>query len=467
MKKELFFLCIAIAAIELHSQNAIPNSDFELWTINSIENPMYYPFTSNENCYKQSNPSNVKKVTPAFHGQYALELKTLSNNLAFMMNTDSKNGNMSLWTNGMAYSGRPTGIKGRYKYNLAAVDSALLIVMFRKNKTTIGTYQYKLGGIKSDFTVFDFTFTPALTQDPDSMIYALASSDFYKIPNGVVGSTLVIDSVLLKGVTTQPVQFNGDFELWEELPFAPTISEWNLLSKASGLDRTTEAKTGQYALKMTTYLSKDNNNVSKAQTAYLSSGYWDDVCGCVQGGSTYTLTKDTLAFWYKYAPINGDVAQVYLDFKKNGTGCGGGNVNLTATNSYQYKEIPFELGVVPDHVVIQAISSLWSNTAVGYVGSTLILDKMFFKSSINYNGFDMNYAAEKIRLWPNPVQNVLNIANLNNDVKYIEILDVAGKKVYSTNALVDNINVSTLACGIYFVQINTAKQVLNFKIMKK
>ncbi|MBV5342870.1 hypothetical protein JZU68_04395, partial [bacterium] len=65
MKKELLFLCIAIAAIEMQSQNAIPNPDFELWTTNSIENPMYFPFTSNENCYKQGNPSNVNKVTPA------------------------------------------------------------------------------------------------------------------------------------------------------------------------------------------------------------------------------------------------------------------------------------------------------------------------------------------------------------------------------------------------------------------
>ena len=465
MKKKLLFLCLAIAAIEMQSQNAIPNPDFEQWTVNSIENPMYYPFTSNENCYKQGNPSNVNKVTPAFHGQYALELKTLSNNLAFMVNTDSKNGNTSLWTNGMAYTGRPTGVKGRYKYNLAVVDSAIMIVLFRKNKTTIGTYQYKLGGIKTDYTVFDFTFLPALTQDPDSLIFALASSDYYKNQNGVTGSTLVIDSVSLKGVSSQPAQFNGDYELWEQVQFPPKLNDWNLQNKSSGIDRTSEAKTGQYALKLTTYLGEENNQ-QRAQAGYLTSGYWDDICGCVQGGSPYTLTKDTLAFWYKYAPVNGDVAQVYLDFKKNNVSCGGINLDLSVSTIYKYQEIPFQLGTVPDHVIIQAISSLWNNKAVSYVGSTLILDNMFFKSSINYSNLKSIEAYPQLSLWFNENAKTLNVSPVNVLMERVDIFDISGKKVYSEVNPNSKLNITNLANGIYFVKIKAFNKNYNFKVLK-
>ncbi len=464
MKKELLFLCIAIAAIEIQSQNAIPNPDFELWTTNSIENPMYYPFTSNQNCYKQGNPSNVKKVTPAFHGQYALELTTLTNNLAFMVNTDSKNGNMSLWTNGMAYTGRPTGIRGYYKYNLATSDSAIMIVMFRKSGTTIGTYQYKLGGIKNDFTPFDFPFLPALTQDPDSLIFALASSDYYKNQNGVAGSTLIVDSISLKGIAAQPPQFNGDYEVWDQIQFPPELNDWNLQEKSSGIDRSSDFKTGQYAVKLTTY-SYQENNQPVARPGYLTSGYWDDICGCVQGGNPYTLLKDTLAFWYKYTPVGSDVAQVYLDFKKNGTSCGGINTNLNASVNYQYKEMPFEMGVAPDHVIIQAISSLWENRALGFVGSTLILDNMYFKSSL-YSGSEDYYFSDKITIWPNPVQNILNIGNLNQDVKSIELYSITGKMVYSTTSLVSTIDISVLTKGVYFVKIDTVKQSQYLKIIK-
>ena len=465
MKKKLLFLCLAIAAIEMQSQNAIPNAGFENWTINSIENPMYYPFTSNENCYKQGNPSNVKKATPAFHGLYALELKTLSNNLAFMMNADSKGGNTSLWTNGMAYTDRPTGIKGRYKYNQALVDSALMFVLLRKNKTTIGTYQYKLGGIKTDYTVFDFTFTPALTQDPDSLIFALASSDFYKNQSGVTGSTLIIDSVSLKGVSSQPAQFNGDYELWDQIVFPPMLNDWNLQSKSSGIERSTEAKAGQYALKLTTYQGEENNQ-TRAQPGYLTSGYWDSNCSCQQGGNPYTLTKDTLAFWYKYAPQGNDWATVSIQFIKNGSQIHGEHKTLSASQNYQYIEVPFNLGDAPSHVIVQAISSDWHNTNTSYIGSTLILDNMFFKSSIDYSNLKSIEAYPQLGLWFNENAKTLNVSPVNVIMECVDIFDISGKKVFSEVKPNTKLNINNLANGIYFVKINAFNKNYNFKVLK-
>jgi hypothetical protein len=392
-----------------------------------------------------------------------LELKTLSNNLAFMMNADSKGGNTSLWTNGMAYTDRPTGIKGRYKYNQALVDSALMFVLLRKNKTTIGTYQYKLGGIKTDYTVFDFTFTPALTQDPDSLIFALASSDFYKNQSGVTGSTLIIDSVSLKGVSSQPAQFNGDYELWDQIVFPPMLNDWNLQSKSSGIERSTEAKAGQYALKLTTYQGEENNQ-TRAQPGYLTSGYWDSNCSCQQGGNPYTLTKDTLAFWYKYAPQGNDQAQVYLEFRQNGNQIGGQLLNLNAATSYQYAEIPFQLGTVPDHVIIQAISSQWQNRNLSYIGSTFWLDNMYFKSSLT--GIDENKMYKNIMLSPNPVKDKLNINLTNILIKNIDIYDITGKNIFSTNSPLNVIDVSKYAKGIYFVKIEAENRKFNYKIIK-
>jgi len=179
----------------MQSQNAIPNPDFELWTQNSIENPLSLLFTSNQDCYWDNLPSNVRKVTPAYHGNYAIELKSIANHLAFAVNTNPQNGDLSLWTNGIAYTDRPTGIRGYYKYNIETADSALLGAIFRKNSAVIGNYQYKIGGVKTSFTLFDFNFTPALTQDPDSLIFCLVASDFFKNENGLNGSTLDCRSV--------------------------------------------------------------------------------------------------------------------------------------------------------------------------------------------------------------------------------------------------------------------------------
>jgi len=91
--------------------------------------------------------------------------------------------------------------------------------------------------------------------------------------------------------------------------------------------RSSDAKTGQYALELKTYLG-EQNNLPRAQPSCLTSGYWDDNCGCIRGGLPYTFTKDTLAFWYKYTPQSNDQAQVYLDFQKNNTSIGSFFSNL-------------------------------------------------------------------------------------------------------------------------------------------
>lgn len=464
MKNQLLFLCIALVAIEMQSQNAIPNPDFEHWTQNSIENPMYMPFTSNHDCYRDDLPSNVKKVSPGYTGQYAIELQTVGNHLAYTLNTDPKEGNLNLWTNGIAYSEMPTGIKGHYKYNVEITDSALLIVIFRKNKAEIGNYQFKIGGIKSTFTPFEFEFTPALTQTPDSLILCLVASNIYKNENGVNGSTLTVDNVSFVGVSTQPSELNGDFEQWSNFQLPLIIDDWNSQNKdEDGLSRTNDAKQGEYALQLTTYLGEDNN-VPKARPGYLTSGYWDNNCGCLKGGNSYTLTKDTLAFWYKYAPQSTDLAQVSLQFLQNGNQIGGQHLNLNASSNYQYIEMPFELGTSPDHVIIQVASSQWDNSALSYVGSTLILDNLYFKSS-KVNSTPIHFKNE-LKWWPNPVVDKLNISNLIDPNNTINIYNSRGQLHYSEKLSNNSIDVSALSKGLYIVQISGESLNYIFKFTK-
>lgn len=466
MKKQLLFLCIAIAAMEMQSQSAIPNPDFELWTQNSIEMSKYLPFSSNAQFYWDNLPLNVVKTQPAYHGQYAVKLETRHQNIGYLLNTDpGDGGNPASWKNGMAYTERPTGVRGYYKYNTAVGDAGLVMFVFRKNGTAIGTYQYLLSGPVTEFTLFEHTFEPALTQDPDSMIVAYASSYDYGNGNMVIGSTLTLDSVSLKGITTQPTQLNGDFEEWETVILSTTLDHWNENTKGDeGILRSTDAKTGQYAVELKTYVG-EQNNLPNVQPGYLSSGYWDNNCGCIKGGQPYTLTKDTLAFWYKYIPQSNDQAQVYLDFQKNNASLGNFLINLNASPTYQYAEIPFQLGTVPDHVIIQAISSQWQNKNQLYVGSTLLLDNMYFKSS-NISTQNQNIYTGSITFWPNPVTDKLHISNVGNEVQVLDIYSVTGKKVLSVSHPTTAVDVSSLAKGIYFVKIDNAELLTSYKMVK-
>lgn len=464
MKKQLLFLCMAFIACALNGQSPIPNADFELWTSNSIENPTHFPFSSNRNTFYNGRASNIVKYTPAYHGQYAVQLSTEAESLGYLMNTDPKEGNPALWTNGMAYTEMPTGIRGYYKYNVATADSGLIIFTFRKNSAIIGDYKFRVGGVKTNYTLFDFNFTPALTQTPDSVIVGFVSSDYYKNQSGMPGSVLVIDSLSLKGVANQPVALNGDFENWELLDMGISLTDWNQRSKNPyGIKRSTNSKSGQYSLELTTYLGEEDGQPI-AQPGYTTNGYWDKNCNCKRGGIPFLNKKDTLTFWYNYVPNQGDMAQVNLSFIKNGTQYDGRNVNLIASTNFQYVELPFELGMSPDSVIIDIISSQWDHKAISYVGSKLFIDKLSFKTVTS--PMSVNELKTKTFISPNPTHGIINFNIEESKVKRVDIYSVAGKLLYSTKNNINKIDMSAFSSGIYLVRVETDDKVLIDRLIK-
>ncbi|MCD9856235.1 T9SS type A sorting domain-containing protein [Epilithonimonas sp. JDS] len=60
-------------------------------------------------------------------------------------------------------------------------------------------------------------------------------------------------------------------------------------------------------------------------------------------------------------------------------------------------------------------------------------------------------AANKVSLYPNPVQDVLNFTNADK-IKSVKIFDATGKQLPSQKG-VSNLNVSTLGKGVYFVEV--------------
>jgi len=68
---------------------------------------------------------------------------------------------------------------------------------------------------------------------------------------------------------------------------------------------------------------------------------------------------------------------------------------------------------------------------------------------------DFSALHNEFEIYPNPTNSYLNINfEEQNKVETIQILDVAGKLIKNYNEYVDRINVSELANGIYFIQLN-------------
>ena len=472
-------LSVTFVAIMASGQTYIPNGNFETWTSGTYSIPQNYPYGSSSekisSFLKNSISFNIVKSTSSYAGDFAVQLSTVlvgsDTVTGYFLNTSPNDGSPSTWHGGFPYTQKPTGIRGYYKYNVASADSALIIVIFSKSGSNIGTYTKKIGGVHSSYTLFDFTFSPALTQTPDSVIFAAASSYTVMSSTGShIGSTLVLDSVSFTGVTSQPTNFNGDFETWvDSTTYVP--SSWYLENgnqSITGVHKTTTAYKGSAAVELKTYLGQMNNHKA-ARPGYISTGYYTDNCNgnCVEhGGFPFTNQIDTLAFYYKYAPSGKDSAVVNVNFKKNGSNVYGSGVILHAASSWTYKEIPFNIGQSPDSVIVDIQSSYYADSLVSFVGSTLIVDNVQFKSQPLAAIFNVK-ADNSINIYPNPTSDAIQVTGINGKAT-IQVTDINGK-VFLTKQVtsIETVSLSTLPQGVYLVKITTDNGVVQRKIVKK
>lgn len=376
MKKQLLTFIFAIAA-GISVAQTISNGGFESWTNISFDDPDFMQCANDEIHSGNYSPINAQKTTDAYHGSFAIQLTTLSNGV------DTAGGYFAYGnpgnavpTGGLPISQKPTGIRFYHKYNFMPGDSGLVLVVFKKAGSVIGQYLYKTTGVQSNYTLFSQTFSPALTATPDTVVFAATCANFMSNPKIFIpGSTITIDSISFTGISSQPVNMNGDFEQWHNVSRSE-LTGWN----GRGTVKTTDKYSGTYALELiTTPPGFSNNQIEAGEISNATNS-----SGPPTGGSPYSTQTDTLVFYYKYLPANypsyDDSAEINMSFSKNGMWIDGRGTRLApAISSFQKVEIAYTLSQAPDTVQIDIRSSKWpyQNSSVG---SDLIIDQMYFKS---------------------------------------------------------------------------------------
>ncbi len=90
------------------------------------------------------------------------------------------------------------------------------------------------------------------------------------------------------------------------------------------------------------------------------------------------------------------------------------------------------------------------------------------KASNNIHSYKEISETKKLLFYPNPTKNTLRINNLNNVViKQVKVYNLLGKEVLQVQGNNENINVSGLLPGVYFVKLITQEGVRSFKMVKK
>ena len=472
----VLFSLIVFSSIALSiDAQSIPNGNFESWTVLSFEQPKNYLWSTNTEAFRKGLSFNVTKSTDAYHGNFAAKMTTVISSTDTMpgifLNVNPKNGDPATWNGGFPYSEKPIGIRGYYKCAIASPDTGFIMVFCYKGGVNIGQYGMWFNGTKNTYTLFSVTFNPPLAQTPDTIIIGAGSSNWQYPSNMRNGSMLLLDSISFTGVPSQPLLFNGSFELWQssniDLP-----NNWYLdgggNSLTGGALKTTDAKLGNAAIELVSFVG-DRKNIPATNSGQISTGWYPRNCSgsCLQqGGYPFANQMDTLAFWYKYSPVGVTNGKVNMIFKKNGNQFGNTTASLNTSANYQYKEIPFNLSQIPDSVILSFQSSDWTDSLLTFVGSNLKIDEVHFKSQPLKTGISKYGNLGAIQIYPNPSSDYIRIALNDNFGKQTEMIltSTTGQQVFTqrfsdwTGTTI--INVSQFPEGIYFLHVVTADKTI-------
>ncbi len=452
--KKINLLVLVFFTTLAYAQNSVPNGNFELLDTTHISYPTQFEFNSitGESHY------NINKTT-GYTGDYGVELKTIMEGgepeIAFIVNGSPESDDPNTWHGGIPYSETPTGLQGHYKYNVESGDKGMVVVAFSRNGVNIETYFHYLDGLHTEYTPFNFTFIPALSEVPDSVFIGFISSDMLLNNEAKAGSTLIVDNVSFVGATTQPELLNGDFELWTDENIE-RITDWygqrnEYLSKTE--NGSTDAFEGNYAIVLRT-LSDNYDGEINVYPDRAMTGYWDncDENQCeLKGGFLFTNQTDKLEFYYKYKPSGNDTAQVRLYFPDNGGFTSHFMIaeDLLPAEEYTFMSVPFDIPFEPTTVVIEFISSVWGYLSSENIGSELKVDAVSFLSS---KTSVQNIKNNGISVFPNPAKNGFYIPK-GFDVEKISIFDLSGRLIFTAFSPNNYVDISHLDKGVYLLEL--------------
>jgi hypothetical protein len=449
MKKFLLFAALLFSSAAANAQ-AIANGGFESWNASSTDMLNYYPQTSNPQALSMNLPANALKVADPQQGALALQLNTVANATDTMFGFIT-NGDPTTGQGGIPYAQHPITLTGYYKSNVMPGDTALLLIMFKEAGIVLSLDGMAFTGVHNTYTSFSVALTIPAISNPDSIVFAAVSSNAF-VNNGIPGSMLQLDNLTFTGVASQPALMNGSFESWTTVNTSRPI-QWSVAGDIAY--QTPDAHSGNYAIMLNTFPAAPGF----PSPSYLTNGFFPPNQGPV-GGRPYSLTNDTLCFWYKFIPAGTDSATVALQTSAMGNPVGGAGMALPPASAYTFYQLPFSSFSAPDTLLIVFASS-YNDVNMSNIGSVLKIDDVYLKSSllavpeISWNTFG------KVTLYPNPSETDAYISFDNNSENEVTmtISDVTGKTISEiiisgSGHHNEHLDVSTMSKGNYTVTLS-------------
>lgn len=235
MKQTFLALFIVLYSVTIKSQTSIPNSNFENWTISSMNTSDSLIDWSSSNSVVISPVISLYKETPAYEGDFSVNLVTapfgfvgystigilVNGNALFSYGGGGGGSNTEYVSGGGSpISFKPTSLNGFYKTStLTEGDLPFAKILTTKynsvlNKRDTVSYSEFSFPASSNYDMFSI---PLMDQMPgiipDTITAIFYSSNPSTVQQLEVWSNLYLDSIFLVQNNTQIASLNNSFEL--------------------------------------------------------------------------------------------------------------------------------------------------------------------------------------------------------------------------------------------------------------
>ena len=473
MKRNILSI-LSMLLLSYSFAQTVPNAGFENWYNNFYFDEPNFGITSNLQSYFSTQSGNVAKTTDAYAGNFAAKLTTVAaanDTLPGVIIIGTPNG--STINGGLAINVRPDSLKCYAKFNIQPNDTASIIVGFRKFGFVdpIGFVQLKFIGVQNAYQEYKSLITWVdATTIPDTLFGYLVSSNISQYPT-IPGSELYLDNIGFTGAVGAP---STNFETWTTVESLEPENWWTpnfaLINQPPCVTQSTDAHSGQYALRIENVLSMNGDTVGFASNGYF---YNEEFAG----GMAVVQNPMKVTGYYKYSPVGNDTALVGIFTSKYDSNLGygvrldSGLVKLPAASNYTYFEVPLYYNGWPtaDSLNITFASGNFQNdTSLLVVGSVLLVDDI----EVLYNPVSVEeFSFQKSALiYPNPAKDILFIKMIDQARNQaFKMYDAKGALVFEGNCqfqdgMIASMNISEIPNGLYFYQINDGKSIVSGKL---
>lgn len=257
---------------------------------------------------------------------------------------------------------------------------------------------------------------------------------------------------------------NGGFENWNNQTTYEDPQNWTSMNVLSmfGAEATaiksTQAHSGNYALKLTTSVSDLGSDGEMDTIAgVLILGTSDFLNGTGAEGYPFTQRPDSLTGWYKLtSPDDVPFQLEFFSSKWNATNqnyetIGDASFSGEASSTYIRFSVPIDYSsnATPDSIRFFIVNAN-TNTSVT---NELYLDDLAFVYNTSTAGLEEQTA--QVRMYPNPVTNQLFIQS-EEPIQHLSVLDVQGKSLFEQrgNTGTNQVETGNFTPGIYFCEVS-------------